>query len=150
MHISPILCRREGCLAILIASALFVSVSPVSANDPPPQCPNLLPAGSIGWSHNLVACSEEQWESITAMVVALYPDATYSTVAYYAQVWFNLLPPELVTAPPPPAPTVVDWYEWDVWSTILLADFFPCCYLCEEQLEMWMLIFFNILPPWCG
>jgi hypothetical protein len=150
MRISGLLRRGEGCLAILVASALLVSVVPARADDPPPQCPNLLPAGSIGWSYNLEPASEEQWESITSLVLTLYPDATYSTVQYYAQSWFNLLPPSFVPIAPPAEPTVLDWYDWEQTANFMMEFFFPCCYLCEDQLEMWMLIFFNVLPPWCG
>src|SRR5271166_1122778 len=111
MHLSCLL-RREVSLAILLASALVAGVSPVSANDPPPSCPVLQPIGTLGWHSHPVAATEEQWQLAADMVNALYPDSDFATIAYFAESWFNLLPPELTPIAPPDEPTIATPVEW--------------------------------------
>ncbi len=150
MQFSRLRCRLKTCVIILLASALLISASPVSANDPPPSCPVLQPIGTLGWHSQPVAATEEQWQLAADMVNALYPDSDFTTIAFFAESWFNLLPPECTPIAPPDEPTIATPAEWLNATISVQMCFFPCCSMCECTLEMWVLIFYNYLPPWAG
>src|SRR5262245_43675876 len=92
----------------LIISIAALTFQPTStfADDPPPTDPTMRTSGDpIGPPPPPSPASPEAWEATVILVLAIFPEADYETVCYYALVWFNLLPPEYPPDPPedPPA-----------------------------------------------
>lgn len=99
------LSKTLAALFLALAGAC-VSPSPVLADDPPPMDPATDPSG--GGTNEPYVATPEQWEWATAEILAVYPDADYTTICYYALSWYNMLPPDYsedpnnTTEPPPP------------------------------------------------
>jgi hypothetical protein len=84
--------------AMLVAVAMLLPATPALADDPPPINPTLTPPGGGGIPTPFIA-TPEQWAWAVSQILAIYPDADYLEVCFFALSWYNMLPP----APPPPS-----------------------------------------------
>lgn len=99
--------RLKGSLLTVLTVFLSVAAlgffpTPTFADDPPPTDPTMRSSGDPGGPPPPPSpASPEAWEATTILILAIYPEADYETICYYALIWFNLLPPEYPPENPP-------------------------------------------------
>jgi hypothetical protein len=147
MRMSRLIFRNP--VLVLAAASLLVNNSSSFADDTPPLNPGLNPQGSLHWNPNPRIATDQQWEEVMILIFSIEPDVSFEEVAFYAESWFNLLPPVYTPPPDPANPTVVTAETWWLDASWLMENYFPCCQMCECELEMWVYILFNVLPPCC-